>query len=91
MVLVRCVDPKSITTNRQYPARPSVTDTILGYASFVNVLDYTNVVVPVTKASSKIDVFDHDYKPLSELDKNNLEAYKSTLLFKMPQGTFFVI
>lgn len=45
----------------------------------MNVLDYTNVVVPVTKASSKIDVFDHDYKLLNEVDKNNWEACKSTI------------
>lgn len=46
----------------------------------MNVLDYTNVVIPVTKASSKIDAFDHDYEPLNEIDKNNWAACKSTTL-----------
>lgn len=45
------------------------------YASFVNVLDYTNVVIPVTKADSKIDLFDHNYEPLNEKDKKNWQAY----------------
>lgn len=45
------------------------------YASFVNVLDYTNVVIPVTNANRKIDVFDHDYTPLNDKDKKNWLAY----------------
>ena len=53
----------------------------------MNVLDYTNLVVPVTKAKSKLDVLDYDYEPLNEIDKNNWEACKSTML----QATFFVI
>ena len=57
-----------------------MTDRILGYASFVSVLDYTNVVIPVTTASSELDAFDHDYKPLNEKDKHNWEACKSTTL-----------
>ncbi|KAK5449280.1 hypothetical protein LTS15_008822 [Exophiala xenobiotica] len=45
------------------------------YSSIVNVLDYTTVVIPVTTASAKIDLFDKDYKPLNEKDKLNWEAY----------------
>lgn len=43
----------------------------LAYSSFVNVLDYTNMVVPVTTADRNIDVFDRDYKPLNDYDKKN--------------------
>ena len=51
-------------------------NTSAAYASFVNVLDYTNVVIPVTSADSKIDLFDHHYKPLNEKDKKNWQACK---------------
>lgn len=35
----------------------------------MNVLDYTAVVVPVTKVDKEVDKFDEAYKPLGELDK----------------------
>lgn len=33
-------------------------------------------MIPVTKADSQIDLFDHDYKPLNEKDKKNWQACK---------------
>jgi amidase len=39
-----------------------------GYASVINLLDFTSVVVPVTFADSTIDVKDANYVPLNELD-----------------------
>lgn len=45
----------------------------------MNVLDYTTVVIPVTKANSKIDVFDSSYVPMSEKDEKNWKACETTL------------
>lgn len=39
-----------------------------GYASVINLLDYSSVVVPVNFADKAIDKKVEDYKPLSELD-----------------------
>ncbi|KAJ5390505.1 Acetamidase [Penicillium cataractarum] len=39
-----------------------------GYASVINLLDFTSVVVPVTFADKKLDAKKDDYQPLSELD-----------------------
>ena len=39
-----------------------------GYASVINLIDFTSVVVPVTFADSRMDAKKTDYKPLSELD-----------------------
>ncbi len=40
-----------------------------GYASAINLLDYTSVVVPVTFADKKIDQKKEAYEPLSEIDR----------------------
>jgi amidase len=39
-----------------------------GYASVINLLDFTSVVVPVTFADKNVDPKKEDYQPLSELD-----------------------
>ncbi|KAI9660056.1 MAG: hypothetical protein M1821_001408 [Bathelium mastoideum] len=49
------------------------------YSSIINVLDYTTVVIPVTKADSRIDVFDSKYKPMSEKDEKNWKAYDAEM------------
>ena len=64
--------------------RAQANDSDPAYASFVNVLDYTNIVIPVTTANSKIDVFDHDYQPLNERDKKNWEACEFPLSAVFP-------
>jgi amidase len=48
--------------------------TMLAYTTFVNLLDYVSVVVPVTFADSRMDVFNQTYEPKSELDRKNWEA-----------------
>jgi amidase len=40
-----------------------------GYASAINLLDFTSVVVPVTFANKSIDKKQEGYKPLNDLDK----------------------
>lgn len=39
-----------------------------GYASVINLLDFTSVVVPVTFADKNLDPKKEDYQPLGELD-----------------------
>ncbi|KAF3386419.1 Acetamidase [Penicillium rolfsii] len=39
-----------------------------GYASVINLLDFTSVVVPVTFADRKLDAKKENYQPLGELD-----------------------
>lgn len=39
-----------------------------GYASVINLLDFTSVVVPVTFADKNLDSKKENYQPLSELD-----------------------
>ena len=40
-----------------------------GYSTFVNLLDYTSCVFPVTTADKNVDVMDKDFRPLSDEDK----------------------
>jgi len=40
-----------------------------GYASAINLLDFTSVVVPVTFADKSIDKKDENFKPLNDMDK----------------------
>ncbi|SMR50924.1 unnamed protein product [Zymoseptoria tritici ST99CH_1E4] len=46
-----------------------------GYSVFVNVLDYTSVVVPVTNVDKKVDVKRTDYTPVNETDRKVQENY----------------
>lgn len=39
-----------------------------GYASVINLLDFTSVVVPITFADKNVDLKKADYQPLSDLD-----------------------
>ncbi|KAH6965033.1 amidase signature domain-containing protein [Fusarium venenatum] len=40
-----------------------------GYATAINVLDFTSVVVPVTFVDKNIDKPNHQFKPLTEMDR----------------------
>jgi amidase len=46
-----------------------------GYASVINLLDFTSVVVPVTFADKNIDKKKVNYKPLNEIDKAVQDEY----------------
>jgi amidase len=46
-----------------------------GYASAINLLDFTSVVVPVTFADSSVDGKRTDYKPLNDLDASVQAEY----------------
>lgn len=41
-----------------------------GYATAINVLDFTSVVVPVTWANKNIDIASTDFTPLSDMDSD---------------------
>ncbi|MCJ1402542.1 Acetamidase [Xylographa trunciseda] len=44
-----------------------------GYSTFVNLLDYTSCVIPVTTADQSTDVLDKDFKPLSDEDRSVMD------------------
>ncbi|KAF2149438.1 amidase [Myriangium duriaei CBS 260.36] len=50
-----------------------------GYGFWVNLLDYSSVVVPVLKADKTIDKVDKTYKPLNDDDKKTYETYDPEL------------
>lgn len=63
-----------------------------GYATAINVLDFTSVVVPVTWANKNIDVASADFKPLSDMDSEVHAECKALIyrsLFKPPLTTYY--
>lgn len=51
-------------------------DSSIGYSEIINLLDYTSIVIPVTKADRSLDKFEKYYTPLNKTDKMNWEACK---------------
>lgn len=51
------------------------------YTESINLLDYSAVVIPVTRADQEIDLPDPTYQALSEKDQKNWEACKMVSLF----------
>ncbi|KAK5702415.1 hypothetical protein LTR17_022342 [Elasticomyces elasticus] len=45
------------------------------YSSFVNVLDYSSIVIQVTVTNKSIDIVPSNYTALNEKDKKNMDAY----------------
>lgn len=41
-------------------------------------MDYSVAVIAVTKADKSIDLFDRNYQPLNDEDRDNWVAYKYT-------------
>jgi amidase len=66
-----------------------------GYASAINLLDFTSVVVPVTFADKSIDVKKEGYQPLNDTDKlvqaECKHTYHVSSLHLLPVLLFFVI
>lgn len=52
--------------------------TYLTYSSFVNLLDYTSVVVPVTQVDKNVDKKNEDFKAVDEVDQETQDTCKST-------------
>lgn len=56
----------------------------------MNLLNYSVVVIPVTKADKAVDVVDASYEPLNELDKKNWDAYDPDIYDGAPVGVQLV-
>ncbi|RSM05039.1 hypothetical protein CEP52_006546 [Fusarium oligoseptatum] len=56
------------------------------YTEAINLMNYSAVVIPVTQADEKIDVFDDSYEPLGEKDKLNWESYDPAIYHGAPVG-----
>ena len=52
-------------------------DAAVAYTESINLLDYSAVVIPVTKADKSIDMFDSSYEPSNDVDRKNWEACES--------------
>ncbi|RKK80142.1 hypothetical protein BFJ71_g15997 [Fusarium oxysporum] len=52
----------------------------------MNLTNYSVVVIPVTEADEKIDVFDESYEPLGEKDRLNWESYDPAVYDGAPVG-----
>lgn len=50
--------------------------TYLTYSSFVNVLDYTSVVVPVTQVDKNVDKKNESFKAVDEVDQETQDNCK---------------
>jgi amidase len=59
-----------------WPAARRELFTYVGYTTWVNLLDYTSVVIPVTTASKELDPVDRGYVPINDFDKDAFEACK---------------
>ncbi|KAL4911385.1 hypothetical protein BDW74DRAFT_184748 [Aspergillus multicolor] len=60
------------------------------YTEAINLLDYSTVVIPVTKADKHHDVADPNYAPLSEFDAKNWGAYDAEVYDGAPVGVQIV-
>ena len=49
---------------------------MIAYTEAINLLNYSAVVIPVTKADKDVDVVDTSYHPLDPTDRKNWEACK---------------
>ncbi|ORY10927.1 amidase signature domain-containing protein [Clohesyomyces aquaticus] len=58
-----------------FPAARPKMYSYYGYSTFVNVLDYTSVVVPVTMVDKWVDRRDEGYRPIDDTDKKVYESY----------------
>jgi amidase len=48
--------------------------TIKAYTESINLMDYSTVVIPVTKADKNLDIPDNGFTPLNDVDAKNWEA-----------------
>ena len=68
-----------ITALAPYPAARPEGYKYYGFSVWVNGLDYTSVVVPVTQADKSVDKYAEDYKPLGDFDKGIFEDYDADI------------
>jgi amidase len=63
-----------------FPAARQTKYLYYGYTAYVNVLDYTSVVVPVMNVDKSIDKVDEEYSPIDDLDRAVHESCKCRLI-----------
>ncbi|KAL9036399.1 MAG: hypothetical protein Q9214_006152 [Letrouitia sp. 1 TL-2023] len=56
------------------------------YTECINLLDYTVVVIPVTKADKSLDKAPENYEPLNDIDAKNWDAYNADTYDGAPVG-----
>ncbi|KAI1146361.1 amidase signature domain-containing protein [Nemania diffusa] len=56
------------------------------YTEVFNLMNYSVVVIPVTKADKEVDVIDDAYQPSNELDRENWMAYDPEIYHGGPVG-----
>ncbi|ESZ95607.1 hypothetical protein SBOR_4003 [Sclerotinia borealis F-4128] len=64
-----------ITPLAPMPANLSMTFDYIAYSTFVNLLDYSAAILPVTTVDKRIDVFNYDYEPLNAEDEKVWKCY----------------
>ncbi|OCL15205.1 amidase [Glonium stellatum] len=57
-----------------------------GYSEIVNLLDYTSVAIPVTRADKTLDPFDSNYKYMNSVDHQNWADYDPEIYDGAPAG-----
>ena len=62
-----------------YPAARPELYKYYGYSVWVNGLDYTSVVLPVTTSDKSVDKYKEGYQPIGDLDKDVVEAYDAEM------------
>ncbi|KAF5127739.1 Acetamidase [Metarhizium anisopliae] len=62
----------------------------LGYTKVINLLNYSAVVIPVTKADKSIDAIDGSYCPQNGTDQRNWDAYDPEVYDGAPVGVQLV-
>lgn len=70
-----------------FPAARPTKYAYYGYTIFVNLLDYTSVVVPITKVDKSVDVRDESYKPRNDADKVCYESCKTVFMVMCDDAT----
>ncbi|XXH00561.1 hypothetical protein Hte_006909 [Hypoxylon texense] len=56
------------------------------YTEVLNLMNYSVVVIPVTKADKNVDTFDDSYTPLNDTDELNWKAYDPEVYHGAPVG-----
>lgn len=65
------------TGNASFRPQMCVADRSKAYTEAINLLDYSVIVIPVTKADQSIDKANPNYKPLNDVDAKNWKACES--------------
>lgn len=68
-----------LTPLAPYPAARPEGYKWYGFSAWVNGMDYTSVVIPVTLADKKVDRYPDGYKPISDDDKVVFEDYDAEI------------